>query len=237
MVFNDPENKQGIIQHIDFLLFGTSEEFHDAYSLEDRVRNCNMAYDEAVVELLKADPNWTWDDNNYDTSLPVAYLDTTGGQDHYSVKDSFITILEVRVKDRNGDYKQIDTCLRRNVEDLDEKGEPERYYKIGNTIFLHPIPDYGYERGLEVRFDRGGEYFTKEDLDKEPGFAGIFHEYLPIVASLKWATSNGMKDKITVLSDQKQMMENKIQRHYEDRSRDEKPSLSVKRRNLKHTGL
>ena len=58
MQFSDTTNYDGLIQDIDFLLFGDGGTFNSNYSLKDRTRNINITYDEAVSELFKADPKF-----------------------------------------------------------------------------------------------------------------------------------------------------------------------------------
>jgi len=54
MQFNDGTNYSGIINDVDFLLFGDGSTFNSDYSLVDRTRNINIVYDEAVAELFKS---------------------------------------------------------------------------------------------------------------------------------------------------------------------------------------
>ena len=236
MVFNDPENKQGIIQHIDFLLFGTSDDFHEAYSLVDRVRNCNLAYDEVVTILFEADPYWNWEDSNHE-KLPIGEIDVQSGKDNYSMKDSFVIVNQVRIKDKDGNYKTLESVNRKEINNLEATGVPDKYYKIGKSIFPHPIPDYSSKKGLEVQFQRTGDYFEKDDLEKEPGFAGNFHELIPIIASMKWAMANGMKDKINVLDNAKQIKLQRLDRQYKKRGKDKNSGFEVEKRNIKRLGL
>src|SRR4051812_43738553 len=101
MKFNPTNKSQSIVADIDFILFGDGETFNSAYSLADRTRNVNIAWDEAVSELYKADPNHKWDDTT-NTDLPFATTDLVAGQDHYTLLDSALVIWRVRIKDTNG---------------------------------------------------------------------------------------------------------------------------------------
>src|SRR3990167_2023029 len=103
MQFNPTAKENSIIGDIDFLLFGDSSTLNTDYSITDRTRNVNIAWDEAVSELYKADPNWKWDDTT-NTDLPCATTDMVAAQDHYDILDSALVIHRVRMKDSNGEY-------------------------------------------------------------------------------------------------------------------------------------
>lgn len=237
MQFSDAVTNQGIIQDIDFLLFGSSTVFNTDYSLADRVRNVNITWDEAIAELYKADPNHKWDDTT-NTDLPFATLDLTANLDHYTLLDSALVIHRVRMKNKAGVLTTLTPALRSELTDdeLNSTGEPEKYYKIGGVVFPVPVPDYGATSGVELEFQRGANHFTAADTTKSPGFASQFHEFLSVGAALKYAIANGMKNKIAQLRADKEAIRNAMREHYERRSPDEKPKLRLKRSSLK-TGL
>lgn len=236
MKFNDTSEYSGIINDIDFLLFGDGETSNSAYTLKDRTRNVNIAYDEVVDLLFKNDPNWQWDDTTY-TNVPIATTTLVSGQSNYTFPDSLVVIRRVRVTDSNGDLKTLDPITRREADDddLDESGEPDSYYKIGNAVFLVPVPDYGGT--IEVQFQRGANYFTSSDTSREPGFAEQFHSFLSISAALRFAVANGMAQKAEALRYEKEVMKRAIREHYELRSRDQKPHLSLPTKPIKYYGL
>jgi len=238
MVYNDSVLFQGIIQDIDFLLFGSSAVFNEDYSLADRTRNVNVALDEVVAELYKADPNHKWDDTT-NTDFPFATLDLTANQDHYTLLDSSLVIHRVRMKDRNGVYFTLTPALRSELTDgeLNSTGTPSKYHKIGGAVFPVPVPDYGYADGVELEFQRGGNYFTAIDTTKKPGFNPEFHQYLSISASLRYAIPNGMDKKAAALRAEKQSVLNAIREHYERRSPDMRPKMKLKHKSANSYGL
>jgi hypothetical protein len=122
---------------------------YSAYPIEDRTRDINIVYDEAVIEFLKADPNWKFDDFNY-SNLNIIYRDLESGKTHYTVPDSLLVFQMVRIKDKNGDWKTLDPVFRKELtsDELNSVGEPEKYYKIGNSVFPIPLPDYGISNGI-----------------------------------------------------------------------------------------
>lgn len=235
----NPTNKAiSIVGAIDFLLFGNSETLNTEYSLTDRIRNVNIAWDEVVADLYKADPNHKWDDTT-NTDLPFATLDLAANRDHYTLLDSALVIHRVRVKDRNGKYKTLNPAVRSELTDseLNGSGDPEKYYKIGGVIFPVPVPNYGYAGGVELEFQRGGNHFTTADTTAEPGFNSQFHKILAVSAALDYAIANGMVKKINVLTAEKDRIRKQMIEHYQMRSPDEKPKLKLKPRSFSNYGL
>jgi hypothetical protein len=238
MKFNDTTNYTGIIQHIDFLLFGDGTTNNTDYNLNDRTRNINLSLDEAVAELFKADPNFIWDDTT-NSDFPIAKLDLTENQDHFTVPDKSLVVHRLRVKDENGKWKTLTPKLRRELSDseLEDTGTPDKYYKIDNAFFPVPIPDYGATLGIEIEFQRGANHFSSTDTTAEPGFASIFHEFLPVGAALRYAVANGMTEKIKVLSSEKERIKSSMREHYQLRSPDEPPRMSLKQKSVRRYGL
>jgi hypothetical protein len=238
MVFSDTTNKLGLIQDIDFLLFGSSAVQNTAYAIADRVRNLNSGWDEAVSELYKADPNFKWDDTT-NSDFPLALVDLTANLDHYTLLDSMLVIHRVRVKDKNGDYKTLTAKNRAEFTDAELKatGEPDSYYKMGGAIFPVPIPDYGATDGVEIEFQRGGNYFAAADTTKTPGFNAQFHRFLSLSAALDYAVAAGLQKKISNLTALKEAMRVRMVQHYERRSPDAKPKISLKKGNVNRYGL
>lgn len=238
MVFSDPTTHTGIIQMIDFLLFGDGTKNNSDYSLEDRTRNVNLAYDEAVAELFKADPNFVWDDTTND-DFPIAKLDLTANQDHFTIPDATLVVHRIRVKDKNGKWKTLTPKLRRELSDseLEETGSPRSYYKIDNAFFPVPIPNYSSTLGIEIEFQRGANHFKSTDTTATPGFASIFHAFLPVEAARLYALANGMSEKVQFLGEEKERIKRAMLEHYEKRSPDLRPGLKLRRDSVRRFGL
>lgn len=238
MKFNPADKSDSIIADIDFLLFGDSSTLNTAYSLTDRTRNVNIALDEVVSELFKADPNFMWDDTT-NTDFPIATMTLTASQDHYVIPDSSLVVHQVRIKDKSGNFKTLTPCLRRELSDdeLASTGEPDSYYKIDNAIFPIPVPDYGADGGVELQFQRGANHFTTADTTKAPGFNSQFHQFLSIGAALRYAVANSLSEKVSVLSALKEQVRTAIREHYQTRSPDERPKLRLKRGSIAKYGL
>lgn len=238
MKINPTDKAQSLIADIDFLLFGDSSVLNTSYSLTDRIRNINNAWDEAVTILYQADPNHKWDDTT-NADLPFATLDLTSGQDHYTLLESALVIHRVRVKDEGGNWVTLTPKLRSELDDtqLASTGTPEYYYKMGGVVFPVPVPNYGISDGVELEFQRGANHFTITSTDDEPGFNSQFHNFLSVSAALMYAIANGMNEKVVVLSQQKAAIANAMRNHYQMRSPDERPQLRLQRRSVRSYGF
>lgn len=239
MQFNPTSQpEKSIVSHIDFLLFGRSDIFNDSYALADRTRNINIAWDEVIVKLYRADPNHLWDDYN-NVNFPIATTNLIANQDHYDLLDAALVIHRVRLKDNQGNYKTLTAVQRRELSDgnLTETGTPNYYYKIGGAIFPVPVPNYGYDAGVEVQFQRGANHFTTSDTTREPGFNSQFHHILSIKAAKVYAIANGLTEKVNILNQMEQELEQEMLGFYQLRSPDERPKLKLKRTNQSQYGL
>jgi len=225
----NPSNKAiSIIGDIDFLLFGNSATLNADYSLTDRTRNINIAWDEVVASLYKADPNYKWDDTS-NSDFPFATLALTADQDHYTLLDTALVIHRVRMKDSQGSWITLTPRLRSELTDteLNATGTPDKYYKFGGAVFPLPIPDYGIAGGVELEFQRGGNHFTIADDTASPGFNSQFHQILSIKSAKRYALANGMDEKVAMLTTMEEDITRKMIEHYQLRSPDEKPRFRL----------
>lgn len=239
MQFNPSDKSLSLIADIDFLLYGSGDTFNSAYSLADRTRNINIAWDEAVAILYTADPNHKWDDTT-NADLPFATLDLVANQDHYTLLDSALVIHRVRIKDPSGaNWVTLTPKLRSELSDseLASSGNPSYYHKIGGVVFPIPVPNYGVAGGVELEFQRGANHFLTTDTSKEAGFNPMFHRFLSIGAALMYAVANGMTDKSIILDKQKTAIAGAMREHYERRSPDERPKFRLARRSIGSYGL
>lgn len=231
MQINPTDKSISLIGDIDFLLFGDSSTLNTDYSLVDRIRNINIAWDEVVTELYKADPNHKWDDTT-NTDFPIATTDLDANADHYVMLDSSLVVHRVRMKSRDGSmWITLSPRVRSELTDteLNATGEPETYYKLGGAIFPLPVPDYGVSGGVELEFQRGGNHFTTSDTSSSPGFNSQFHQILSVKASKRYAIANGMSEKVQILTSMEDDINTKMVEHYQRRSPDEKPKFRLKR--------
>src|SRR3990167_10106497 len=237
MQINPTDKSISIVGDIDFLLFGSSATLNTDYSLVDRIRNVNIAWDEVVAELYKADPNHKWDDTS-NSDFPIATTSLDANADHYVMLDSSLVVHRVRMKNRDESaWLTLTPALRSELTDTDlnSTGEPSKYYKLGGAIFPLPVPDYGVAGGVELEFQRGGNHFTTTDTTASPGFNSQFHQVLSIKAAKRYALANNMSEKVEMLdrmlngdNNEVGIMKKMIE-HYQLRSPDEKPRFKLKR--------
>lgn len=160
----------------------------------------NIAQRGIVGDILESTGRWQWDDTNQ-TDLPIATTDITSGQQQYSFADEHLKIERVEVLDENSNWQPLrpfdiedESNFGRAYSELaDESGVPYRYDVQGDSIFLHPVPDYSQSNGLKVFFLRGPVNFTSSELStgtKEPGFASLFHHIIAYLVSRDYALAH-----------------------------------------------
>ena len=121
------------------------------YPLADFTRNANFALDRVSSLIMK------WDDTN-NTDLPIATTSLVASQQDYGIAVGHLKVLKVRIKDQQGNWVSLDPINRRDLTDSQlttTAGDPKRYDKVGNSLFLYPKPSYASSGGLEVQFQRG----------------------------------------------------------------------------------
>ena len=237
MIYSDSSLGQGLVQDIDFLLFGSSTET-SPYAIADKTRNINAYYDKVASLIIKADDRWEWDDNNK-TDLPIATTALVANQQDYNISaTSFLKILKIEIKDSSGNWQPL-KCI--SLEDkrtesmtdyLKTAGTPQEYDKIGNSVFLYPKPSTAITGGLKVYFQRNVTKFVAGDTTKVPGFIENFHRILSYGAAFDYAVANGMNGKISILKPLINEMEQAITDYYANRNNnDDPPSMSLESEN------
>lgn len=236
--FSSTANKNGIIQLIERnvgMPDGTIT--NDSTLLAQFTADVNVALDRAWALIIKSAGSWHFDDNN-NTDYPVMSTNLVSGQRDYSFttdgsNNLVLEIFKINLASPSGIFQEIypidfeaPTVKTGNREDIstfwdgqNASGTPYRYGKLGNGIFLDPIPNYNYTSGLQLLVDREPYYFLTTDTTKKPGFAGIFHEYLALWPSSMYAIRKQLgnaKDLFTLTTS----MERAIQDYYSTRQKD-----------------
>lgn len=230
MQYNNTTTKDGIIQIEETKLFGDNG-YGQISNNSDRLlqftaRN-NEALDRFVFLAMSADGRWQWDDNNY-TDYPIATTNLISGQRDYTFALEHLEIEKVLIKDASGDWITLGTM---DIHDNDyiensDTGTPSKYDKIANSIFFDLTPNYSSTSGLKIYFKRGASYFVSTDTTKVPGFASIFHSYIPNYAGAMYAVDRQLPNAVsmyTLVTNQ----EKAIKEFYSARTKDEKPVLEV----------
>lgn len=202
----------------------------------------NQAQNRVVALIQENDSKWKWRDSN-SGSRDIGVTDLVANQEDYTMEVYHMKIKEVRIKDKNGNWKTLIAKDRRELSD-DQKnatGEPETYDKDGDSIIPNPLADYSSTGGMEVHYQAGPVYFLKTDTTKKPGFCSLFHRLVSMYASMDWLISNStaknpLSHKITRLEGAIFKMEQNLITHYLGRDEDEAPILRPKR-TFRNNGL
>src|SRR3990167_10419386 len=208
MQYSDTSTYQGIVQDIDFLLFGKSNIASD-YVIADKTRNVNRHLDDVVSIILGCDSKWKWDDTNH-TDTPIGTFNLTDGMASQElVGSTYLKINLLKIKDSNGKFQVVypvdqDVSNAQNLTYLEEgaNGFPRFYDKLGDLIYFYPKISSSLVTatdGGKVWFQRGASLFLASDTTKIPGFAAQFHRILSVGAALDYALANGMTNKVTML--------------------------------------
>lgn len=211
----------------------------DSTSYPDAVllRRVNQKYEEIVGKLIQSDGVWDFDDSNY-TDLPVGTTNLVAGQQDYSFDVRFLNIIEVEVKDAQGNWIKLTPIDKQTHEGAisdyqTTNGMPTEYDKVGESIFLYPAPASGsvtLTAGLKVHYQRTASIFSSAEVTtgtKTPGFASPWHMILAYSAAIPFCMTY-KKDRVAFYQNTVMQMENELMAFYSDRNKDEPKRLAVK---------
>ena len=114
------------------------------YTLAEFVRNANLGLQRVISLILKADGTWQHDDTNLTTELLDVTTALVSGTQKYAIKIAWLKIAKVRIKDPAGNFVTLQSVDRRQLTDNQlraDAGDPKRYDKLGNWLYLHPKPN------------------------------------------------------------------------------------------------
>lgn len=227
MKFNDSSDKANSLYHDALFWTGAKSTTLD---IDDFTRSANFALDAVVRKIFKADGRFQYDDANYG-DLPIATTTLESGADHVPLADEHLKVTRVRIKDKQGNWKTLTPVDRRDMTDdqLSATGEPESYDKLGNNIFLLPIPDYGADGGVELQLQRGSNYFTTADTTKKPGIPSIFHRYISLYPARDHVLAKTIPNKLQAIDAEIQRLDADLIEFFAFRDRDERPRMTVRR--------
>lgn len=207
MVFNDITTLNGAVQECEAWLFGRNygSISGNTQLLKSFTSLLNYGLDQAIIEIMKTDGTWRYEDPNQ-TDLPIAKTNLSEGENNYELDNSHLTIIGVEVLDKEGNYyplRQIDyTDIRKSgqsdTEFFTENGKPMYYDPEGSILKIYPAPsstDTTLTNGLRVHFQREPDYFVYTDTTKEIGIPRMFQDLPVLFACAKYAKQNSMADK------------------------------------------
>lgn len=198
------------------------------YPIADITRNANQALSKVVEMIMRSAGRWQFDDTNYD-DLPIATTDLVANQTNFSLAVSHLKVARVRIKDKQGKWKILRPVDRRDLseDELNATGVPDKYDKLGVSLFFFPLQDYDQSQGVEVQFERDADYFETDDTTKAPGFASTFHRLISLYTALDYTEPNELEARSRKISKRIERMEAELVEFYSDRDRDEQPFMQT----------
>lgn len=248
MVFSDSSTKQGMIERVTFLTGMDTT----AYATAERTREINRWYQRVVSLIFKSHGAWDFDDTDK-TDFPTLTTTMVNGQEDYDLPKSLTTnattlqggvtaggilkILRVEAKDANGVWVKLNQFDQADVGvALDEwqktDGVPRFYDLRGNTVFLKPAPATGsvtMSAGLKIYIAREPYVFVAGDTTREPGFAELFHDILPLGAAHSWFVKTANFDKANSLRNEIKSLEDGLVEFYGQRNKDKTLKMNIRR--------
>ena len=232
MVFNDVTTKLGICQEID----GLCDSDTTSYPVADKTRRVNSALEQVVGWIINSDGTWQWDDSNY-TDLPVGTQTLVAGQSAYTFNDKFLQLIEVQVKDDEGNFKIIYPIDQKEYsnefpleEDFETDGFPQYYDKISDdTIKFYPAPsaaDCTLASGLKIKFKRTAHLFVAGDTPAVPGFASPYHVILAYMAALPYCMTY-KPERIALYQNKILELKAELIKHYSQREKDTQKYMTM----------
>ncbi len=199
----------------------------NAYPNTDRLLAINKWYDNLHSIILESQDEWDFDDSNH-SDLPIARTNLTI-TNSYALPETIYRLNGIYINYGSG-------FIKANPIDLNESGFSEEeiseranvasplYMIIGNTCKIFPTPTQEVDKGFKVVYERAVEHFTTSDITtgtKEPGFDRLFHDYIPLGASL----DAGVKFNLINKADLKNLIdetETRIRKYYGRKTKDRK---------------
>lgn len=195
MQFSDTTNYTGIIQEIEKNTgLGLTTISSDTTKLKQFTSDVNIEQRVLWHDVFLVQGTWLFDDGQ-NTDLPQATTNVTSGTAKYALPSDALTVDRVALKDENGEWHTIAPYSTFNTDEAvaelnTESGRPAYYRLIGDTIELHPNPNYSSTGGLKVYFLRDTVDFASTATTATPGIATPFHYLIPLGVSIKWYKIN-----------------------------------------------
>ena len=207
------------------------------------LRRINEAYEQVVGWLINADGTWQFDDTNY-SDLPIGTQTLVASQSAYTFNDKFLQMLEVQVKDSDGNWHILTPIDQREYSDsqpldeaFDTAGLPIYYDKVADdTIKLFPAPSAAsctLASGLKIKFKRTASVYTSAEVTtgtKVPGFASPYHYILSYMAAIPYCITY-KKDRVALYENKVYQLKQELTKLYSLRQKDVRHRLSIKQEN------
>jgi hypothetical protein len=208
MVFSDTSSKTGIIQRCeDYTGIGDGNISGDSTTLKKFTGNVNEALYELIVEVMRSQDSFDWDDVNNSADYPIGKAALVAGQRDYTLPASlgFLTLKRLDVSWDGTNWYQaspIDSSEMKfglgndTLEDAKFELTKPRYDPKSDGFWLYPAATADQVTAgakFRIEFTREFDEFTSADTTQEPPIDRPFHDLVAIGAALKWAV---MKDQV-----------------------------------------
>jgi hypothetical protein len=206
--FNDTTTNKGLVQFYEEEIGSSPGDVSgNATKLSQFTARVNTALDRYFAIAIQASGKWQLDSSNH-SDYPFIETDLISGQRDYSFLtdgsgNMILDIYKVMVKDAGGVYQEIYPVDQQTedvasfYDDNNTTGQPSRYDKTGNGIFLDSIPNYSWrtaqegEKGLKIFINRESSYFTSADTTKKAGYP-YHQEYFYLKPAYEYARRNNL---------------------------------------------
>jgi hypothetical protein len=192
--YSDTTNKLGIIQAEEsYCELGDAGISGNSTLLKEFTRHNNVVAAKVWAWIFAASGFARYDDSNQ-TNLPQATQDISSGTGKYALPSEALTVVGAEfLRETGGTWTKLLPITDKEWTESYPAGEfgkdsgtPTYYKWLGDTLIFDLIPDFSVTAGLKIYFDRGSVSFASSDTTKTPGFAGEFHNVIPVGGSLEW---------------------------------------------------
>lgn len=206
MVFSDTSTKLGIIQACEQRCSITDAGISgNTQLLKEFTARVNKWNRKVWHMIFTSYGGWQYDDANQ-TDLPFASATLTADQTTYALPSSSLTVRGIEIKDEGDVWYPLTPLTEERIREYEAMGEfqktssrPLYYQLVGQTVRVFPASNYTQSASFKVSFDRGSVAFASTDTTTAPGFAGEYHDILPLGASLDYLTEKRPNDSTTAL--------------------------------------
>ena len=197
----------------------------DSLLLKEFTRHINEANSRVWDMIFSSYGGWQFEDANQD-DLPAASITLTSGQTSYPLPEDAVTVRGIEVKDTAGIWTQLQPITEEMIRQYQAMGEfyktsgtPLYYQLVGQSVRIFPASNYTQASSFKVFYDRSMVAFSSTDTTATPGFAGIYHGILPVLASIQFLLYK-KPDSITLnkLQNEALVYESKLKSFYLPRS-------------------
>jgi hypothetical protein len=203
MQYTDTTNKDGLLQHCEFLTGLGDGAITGSTLLKAHFTNLlNRRYDRVSAKLQATTGVDGFDDYNYADHSFGTFAINSGQNDYQFLTDedgnTITDITGIAIKtEASGDYVSLDKLTLDSTEaqlimspNTSNTGTPTGYIERNNTVFLNIVPNFTLSAGGKVFYRLVPSYFATTDTTKKPGFAPQFHSVLSLGASYDWLMQN-----------------------------------------------